>query len=198
MLQLEYLSKNPSVPDNDSQGPTNKLLKFVYQYSSLISNQELQKLSNTQGFTENYQLTLIGKPFFFKEKWNEKYQHHIKFLNSMKTKIILRIYMKSFIFKDSNCFNLTQNISSPAFFIKLYIKLEKERALWLYQVPGPQLCGAPPLNIWRNLALPFPYEHYKPFIDWNNIQYLLSWNSYIPFPTSTPPRWSNTRTYSPL
>ena len=71
MLQLEYLSKNPSVPDNDSQGPTNKLLKFAYQYSSLISNQELQKLSNTQGFTENYQLTLIGKPFFlffFKEK----------------------------------------------------------------------------------------------------------------------------------
>ena len=83
----------------------------------------------------------------------------------MKTKIILRIYMKSFIFKDSNCFNLTRNISSPAIFIKLYIKLEKERALWLYQVPGPQLCGAPPLNIWRNLALPFPYEHYKPFID---------------------------------
>ena len=69
MLQLEYLSKNTSVPDNDSQGPTNKLLKFVYQYSSLISNQELQKLSNTQGFAENYQLTLIGKPFFFfKEK----------------------------------------------------------------------------------------------------------------------------------
>lgn len=67
MLQLEYLSKNPSVPDNDSQGPTNKLLKFVYQYSSLISNQELQKLSNTQGFTENYQLTLIGKPFFLKK-----------------------------------------------------------------------------------------------------------------------------------
>ena len=59
----------------------------------------------------------------------------------MKTKIILRIYMKSFIFKDSNCFNLTRNISSPAIFIKLYINWKKKELYGYTRSRGPNCAG---------------------------------------------------------